>query len=199
MRIILLEILALTILWAAPFAQAAASAKIEQVELKSAEVDGRAIKVAVSLGKYSHMTSKMHLFGLQLYAKAGPGRRIRYGKIANASFAIGEADNQKFWHRTIHNNTRKLSQTITLNLQTEKLNWYGVNPVQACNKALSKNSRIIESGTTVEVKVFFQFGVAVKHPFSGGLSNPSQRKSLIYPVPVKCLPGENSTDGANSL
>lgn len=194
MRKTLLKRLILATFCVACFAHVAHAAKIETLDLKPAHVDVKAIKVTAKDGRYTYMTSKMHMFGLQLYAKAGPGRRIRYGKIANASFTIGEADNNKFWQRTIHNNTRMLRQTIMLNLQTDKLNWYGASPVQACNNALGKDRNVLEAGKTIEVKVFFQFGVALKVPFGGGLSNPSQRKSLSYSVPVQCLPSQSSTD-----
>ncbi|MEP0521740.1 MAG: hypothetical protein ABJO09_19115 [Hyphomicrobiales bacterium] len=169
----------------------ASTAPIEQIELRPADIDTPEIKVAAIAGRYTHMTTKMHLFGLRLFAKAGPGRRVRYGKIANGSFAMGDAGAGRYWHRTIYNKNRMLEQTITPNLPTETLNWYGMSPIEACNEALKSDSDVLKYGKMTDAKVFFQLGVALKVPFSGDVSNPSRRTTLVYALPVKCLPLEN--------
>lgn len=189
--------LVLTLSCLSSIAVSASTGPIEQIDLQPAHIDDQEIKVAAQAGTYTHMVSKMHMFGLRLYAKAGPGRRVRYGKIANGSFAMGDAGHRRHWHRTIHNKNRTLEQIITPNLPTETLNWYGMSPVEACNEALKQDSSILEYGKLVDAKVFFQLGVALKIPFSGDISNPSVRTTLVYALPVKCLPDETETQIQN--
>jgi hypothetical protein len=180
---------------------------IEKVSVGIDGIDVKSIEVRANSQGYTSIKTNSHRFLFGLYARATNGERIVgaiLSSLNGAEFFEGKSPSEwrrKFTGRDVGaGSLRTWSFSYKPDVPVSKIKWQGKTPVQICKAILASKMQHGQSKASVlsktwnsTAKAHFQLQAVAAHKNKAKNNSwkmqhtDSERKSMTYPVYVRCL------------